>query len=206
MKTIMGFIDPDAWERQIFGKEFSRDMLHMIGFLPENAYYYRYLTGEEFLDFFGRLSGMEREARAERIDELLLRVGLEDARQKRLLHYSKGMLQRIGLASALIHDPQILLLDEPMSGLDPIGRNMVKNIIRSLHEAGKTIFFNTHILSDVGEICTHFAILVDGEIVTDMEYASLDDPLEAYFMQMIDMKRNTEKMDTSFIPEKSWKK
>jgi len=188
---------------QIFGKEFSRDMLHMIGFLPENAYYYRYLTGEEFLDFFGRLSGMEREARAERIDELLLRVGLEDARQKRLLHYSKGMLQRIGLASALIHDPQILLLDEPMSGLDPIGRNMVKNIIRSLHEAGKTIFFNTHILSDVGEICTHFAILVDGEIVTDMEYASLDDPLEAYFMQMIDMKRNTEKMDTSFIPEKS---
>ncbi len=175
----------------------------MIGFLPENAYYYRYLTGEEFLDFFGRLSGMEHEARAERIDELLLRVGLEDARQKRLLHYSKGMLQRIGLASALIHDPQILLLDEPMSGLDPIGRNMVKNIIRSLHEAGKTIFFNTHILSDVGEICTHFAILVDGEIVTDMEYASLDDPLEAYFMQMIDIKRNTEKMDTSFTPEKS---
>lgn len=130
-----------------------------IGFMPENTYLYKYLTGDEFLDFNGAFYNLSPLKLRERKDFVLEKVGLTYARSKRLNTYSKGMLQRIGLAQAILHDPEIIFLDEPMSGLDPIGRKMVKDLMLELKKEGKTIFFNTHILSDVEVICDRFGII-----------------------------------------------
>lgn len=129
--------------------------------MPENTYLYKYLTGDEFLDFNGKFYGLSGEKLANKKDEVLEKVGLSHARKKRLHTYSKGMLQRIGLAQAILHDPELIFLDEPMSGLDPMGRKMIKDIMIDLKKAGKTIFFNTHILSDVEAICDSFGIICE---------------------------------------------
>jgi ABC-2 type transport system ATP-binding protein len=135
--------------------------------LPENAYYYDYLTGWEFLQFVAGLFEIPNDLQQQRIPLLIDLVGLSKlaARKKQLRQYSKGMLQRIGLAQALINDPEVVFLDEPMSGLDPIGRYQIREIILSLKAQGKTIFFNSHILSDVEKICDRVAILAEGELI-----------------------------------------
>lgn len=153
--------------------------------MPENTYLYKYLTGDEFLDFnaaFYELSGQNLQKRK---DAVLEKVGLAHARDKRLSTYSKGMLQRIGLAQAILHDPEIIFLDEPMSGLDPIGRKMVKDLILELKHEKKTIFFNTHILSDVEAICDSFAIIAKGKIIAHMNISELKEPLEDFFMERL---------------------
>lgn len=156
-----------------------------IGFMPENTYLYKYLTGDEFLDFNGAFYNLSPLKLKERKDLVLEKVGLTYARSKRLNTYSKGMLQRIGLAQAILHDPEVIFLDEPMSGLDPIGRKMVKDLMLKLKQEGKTIFFNTHILSDVEAICDRFGIISKGELIADMKVKELKIGIEEYFMEKI---------------------
>jgi ABC-2 type transport system ATP-binding protein len=159
-----------------------------VGYLPENPYFYDYLSGREFLDFCGKLFGLDAGRRRERVAELLRDVGLEQAAGTHLRKYSKGMLQRVGIAQALINDPELVLLDEPMTGLDPVGRVEVKRIIQELHERGKTVLFNSHILSDVAELCTRIAIMRDGRVVWSgaVGEALAEAPtLEDFFMQVV---------------------
>jgi ABC-2 type transport system ATP-binding protein len=153
--------------------------------MPENTYLYKYLTADEFLEFNGKFYDMTPELLEKRKTEVLEKVGLTGSRHKRLNTYSKGMLQRIGLAQAILHDPEVVFLDEPMSGLDPIGRKMVKDLMLELKAAGKTLFFNTHILSDVEAICDSFAIIAKGKIVEHMQVKNLKTPLEELFMQRV---------------------
>jgi ABC-2 type transport system ATP-binding protein len=165
LKILLGLIYASSGEASILGHRvretaFRRD----VGFLPENPYFYDFLTGREILHFYARLSGVSGESRARRVDDLLERVSLGHAADARLRTYSKGMLQRIGIAQALVHDPQVVFLDEPMSGLDPIGRKEIRDLILRLHAEGKTIFMNTHILTDVEMLCDRVAIIVKGRI------------------------------------------
>jgi len=162
--------------------------LSHVGYLPENPYFYDYLSGREFLGFCARLFGLDGDARHERVEQLLRDVGLDDAAATHLHKYSKGMLQRIGIAQALVNDPELLLLDEPMTGLDPVGRVEVKRIIEGLHERGKTVMFNSHILGDVHELCTRIAIMRTGRVVWQ---GSVDEALaesatlEDFFMKVV---------------------
>ena len=135
-----------------------------MGFLPENPYFYDYLTGREILNFYARLSGVPSCDSAARIAKLLDWVGLREAADARLRTYSKGMLQRVGIAQALVHDPKVVFLDEPMSGLDPLGRKEIRDLILRLRAEGKTVFMNSHILSDVESVCDRVAIIADGRI------------------------------------------
>jgi ABC-2 type transport system ATP-binding protein len=165
LKLLMGLIRPTAGSAEILGRRVEEsDFRDQIGFLPENPYFYPFLTAREILDFYARLSGVETRRRAERVSELLALVHLEHAADLRLKTFSKGMLQRIGVAQAVIHDPSVVFLDEPMSGLDPIGRREIRELILALRAAGKTVFMNTHILSDVESICDRVAIIVKGSI------------------------------------------
>jgi ABC-2 type transport system ATP-binding protein len=136
-----------------------------IGFLPEAPYFYDYLTAEEFLEFYGALAGIGRQDLRARVPALLDTVGLADAATRQLRKFSKGMLQRVGLAQALIHDPELVILDEPMSGLDPIGRKQVRDLILTLREQGKTVFFSTHIIPDVEMICDRVGVIVKGRLL-----------------------------------------
>lgn len=186
MKTILGLVTPDTGTVSIFWEKWlSVESKMRIGFMPENTYLYKYLTWEEFLRFNGKFYGMEKTLLEEKITELLERVWLAKSRKKKLNSYSKGMLQRIWLAQSILHDPELIFLDEPMSGLDPIGRKMVKDLIIEQWESGKTIFFNTHILSDVEAICDSFAIISGGKIVANMKVSELEETLEDYFMKSI---------------------
>jgi ABC-2 type transport system ATP-binding protein len=165
LKLLMGLIRPTSGTAEILGRKVEEsDFRAQIGFLPENPYFYPFLTAREILDFYARLSGVESRRRAERVAELLALVHLDHAADLRLKTFSKGMLQRIGVAQALIHDPSVVFLDEPMSGLDPIGRREIRELILALRAAGKTVFMNTHILSDVESICDRVAIIVKGAI------------------------------------------
>ena len=165
IKAIMGLITPDSGQVRLFGRSVNEAAVKArIGFLPETPSFYEYLTGEEFLQYYGRLFGMGRRRRRERVDGLLALVELERARQLPLRKYSKGMIQRIGLAQSLLNDPDFLVLDEPMSGLDPLGRRLVRRIIQDLSRQGKTIFFTSHILSDTEVLCHRVALVVDGRL------------------------------------------
>ncbi len=165
LKILMGLIYPTSGKAWLLGKELGDvSVKHRLGFLPEQPYFYDYLTASEFMDFYGRLFGLGSGERKARAAELLALVGLEHARDLQLRKFSKGMLQRIGIAQALINDPELVVFDEPMSGLDPVGRKDVKDIIIQLKERGKTIFFSTHILPDVEVVCDRVAILVKGEL------------------------------------------
>jgi ABC-2 type transport system ATP-binding protein len=135
-----------------------------IGFLPEQPYFYDYLTASELLDYYAQLSGMPARDRARRIPEVLERVGLTSSARLQLRKFSKGMLQRVGLAQAIIHDPKLVFLDEPMSGLDPVGRRDVRDLIQNLKDEGKTVFFSTHILADAEALCDRVAVLAGGEL------------------------------------------
>ncbi len=165
MRMLMGLISPTAGTAKIFGHEIpSRKARQRLGFLPEAPYFYDYLSVSELLDFTGRLFGQGAAKRAKRGDELIELVGLKDARNSALKSYSKGMLQRAGIAQALMNDPDLIVFDEPMSGLDPIGRKDVRDIILGLKEQGKTVFFSSHILSDVESVADRIAIIVRGRI------------------------------------------
>jgi ABC-2 type transport system ATP-binding protein len=168
LKILLGIIRPSAGQGRVLGKPLGeRSVKQQVGYLPESPYFYDFLTGWEFLRYTAGLFQMAPEVQRRRIPELLDLVGLaqSSARKKQLRQYSKGMLQRIGLAQALINDPQVLFLDEPMSGLDPLGRYQIREIILALKAQGKTIFFNSHVLSDVEKICDRVAILARGEIL-----------------------------------------
>ncbi|HYG78580.1 MAG TPA: ABC transporter ATP-binding protein [Planctomycetota bacterium] len=144
-----------------------------VGFMPENPYFYEYLTARETLDFYGRLSHLDRETRRRRTSELLAQFSLEHAADVPMREFSKGMRQRLGLAQAIMHQPPVVILDEPMSGLDPLGRRDVRNIILSLRDAGQTVFFSSHILSDVEEICDRVCVLNQGSKVAEGPISSL---------------------------------
>ena len=165
LKILMGLIHAQGGSATILGHDISENEYRKhVGFLPENPYFYDFLTGTEFLNFYARVSGVPADQRRGRISGLLEQVGLAHAADARLRTYSKGMLQRIGIAQAIVHDPDIVFLDEPMSGLDPIGRKEIRDLILRLNGEGKTIFMNTHILSDVEMLCHRVAILVKGKI------------------------------------------
>jgi ABC-2 type transport system ATP-binding protein len=161
----MGLIRPTAGSATLLGHALpSRQARFQIGFLPESPYFYDYLTVGELCDLAGRLFGMTRAARKRRADDLIDKVGLGAARGQSLKKFSKGMLQRAGLAQALMNDPELVVLDEPMSGLDPIGRKEVRDLILELRDQGKTVFFSTHILSDVEAITDRVAIVARGQL------------------------------------------
>ena len=165
IKMMMGLIFPTGGAIRLLGRPVpSIDAKRRLGFLPESPYFYDYLSGRELLDLAGRLFDLPSSERRKRADALLARVGLADAAALPLRKYSKGMLQRIGLAQALVNDPELVVLDEPMSGLDPIGRKEIRDLIASLRGDGKTVFFSTHILSDVELLCDRCAILVGGRL------------------------------------------
>ncbi len=168
LKLLLGIVRPTAGSATLMGEPAGDSATKAkIGYLPENPYFYDYLTGWEFLSYTAGLFGIKGSAKKRRIAELLDLVQLDrqSATKKQMRRYSKGMLQRVGMAQALINDPEIVFLDEPMSGLDPTGRYQVREIILSLKEQGKTLFFNSHVLSDVEKICDRIAILDQGEIV-----------------------------------------
>ena len=165
MKILLGLVRATSGKAFLLGQP-AGDVATRgrIGFLPESPYFYDYLTAEEFLGFYGQLAGLDRAAISQRVTDLLKLVGLVDARTRQLRKFSKGMLQRIGLAQALIHDPELIILDEPMTGLDPIGRKQVRDLILSLRDQGKTVFFSTHILHDVEMICDRVGIVLKGRL------------------------------------------
>jgi ABC-2 type transport system ATP-binding protein len=167
LKLLLGLLRADRGTARILGiPHTERSWRYRAGYLPENPYLYDYLTPQEYLDYAGRLLGMSPSDRRERARQVLERVGLADSARVSLRRFSKGMLQRAGLAQALLNDPEVVFLDEPMSGLDPIGRHMVKEVILDLRSRGRTVFFSTHILSDAEALCDRVALLRAGHLVT----------------------------------------
>jgi ABC-2 type transport system ATP-binding protein len=165
IKLALGLLFPDGGQVRLFGQDAARPAARRrLGFLPENPYFYDHLTGQEFLDFHARLHGQPAAERRRRVGEMLDRVGLANRADRPLRFFSKGMLQRIGLAQALINDPDLVILDEPMSGLDPIGRRDVRDLILDLKARGRTVFFSTHILSDTELLCDRVGMLVKGSL------------------------------------------
>ncbi len=165
LKLLMGLIFPTSGTARVRGMAIDDVRMHReIGYLPEQPYFYDYLTARELLDYYARFFGYGAAERRERVTRFLGRVGLAGAGDLQLRKFSKGMLQRAGIAQAILHDPQVVFLDEPMSGLDPIGRREVRDIILELKQHGRTVFFSTHILSDAEMLCDRVAVLVEGKL------------------------------------------
>jgi ABC-2 type transport system ATP-binding protein len=182
LKILMRLIYPTAGEARILDRPLDdMQMRARIGYLPEQPYFYDYLTARELLFYYGKLFDIPKADLAPRVESLLRRVGLIDSADKQLRKFSKGMLQRAGLAQALINDPEVLFLDEPMSGLDPLGRREVRDLITSLREQGKTVCFSSHVLSDVEALCDRVAILNKGRLI---ESGKLADILKSRSNQM----------------------
>jgi ABC-2 type transport system ATP-binding protein len=201
LKTLLGIIRPTAGRGLLLGKPLGdRTVKQRVGYLPENPYFYDFLTGWEFLKYTAGLFQIPSEVQRRRIPELLDLVGLAQsaARKKQLRHYSKGMLQRVGMAQALINDPQVVFLDEPMSGLDPLGRYQMREIIVSLKSQGKTIFFNSHVLSDVEKICDRVAILARGELLC---IGSLQELLGAADLYQVKIRNGNPTVLRRWIPD-----
>jgi len=187
MKCIMGLISPEKGNIKVLWEDgLTQTAREKIGFMPENTYLYKHLTGREFLRFNGKFFNFTAEQLEKRVEELLQRVGLSEAADTYLKNYSKWMLQRVWLAQSIINSPELLFLDEPMSGLDPIGRKMVKDLLLFLRDKGTTIFFNTHILADVESICDTISIINKGElIVASQSVKKLKEPLEDFFIREV---------------------
>lgn len=176
LKLLLGIARPTKGRGFVLGKPLGdREVKQRVGFLPENPYFYDYLTGWEYLELAAGLFQIQTKVQKRRIPELLDLVGLDRgaAQKKRMRQYSKGMLQRVGMAQALINNPDLVFLDEPMSGLDPLGRYQIREIILSLKQQGKTVFFNSHVLSDVEVICDRVAILAQGEVLCEGSFQQL---------------------------------
>jgi ABC-2 type transport system ATP-binding protein len=177
MKMVTGLIHPDDGHISLLGEDHtSIEPRRHLGYLPEGPYFYEYLTPVELLHLYGSLHNMSRSDVDAVIDELLRRVGIWEAKDRPLREFSKGMRQRAGLAQALINDPDLLIFDEPQSGLDPVGRREVRQLMTELNDEGKTIIFSSHVLSDVEAVCDRVAVMNDGEVVsvTDLDDPSLD--------------------------------
>lgn len=191
MKVILGLLKPSAGEVKIMGKSTTdKAMRQKIGYMPENPYLYTYLNGYELLDFVADLLGIDKKIKKERIELLLETVGMSSRAYTRLGKCSKGMLQRIGIAQALLNDPELVMFDEPMSGLDPLGRKEIRDIVLDLKSRNKTIFFNSHILSDVQDLCDEVAVLNSGRLIAQSYMKDILDneqfnDLEDYFIQKI---------------------
>ena len=168
LKIILGLVSPTSGRTEIFGRD-SRlvESRAAVGFLPENPYFYKYLTGAETLMFFGRLCGLRGSRLRKRIDELLALVGLTNARERRLGTYSKGMLQRIGLAQALVNEPKLVVLDEPTAGVDPAGSREIRDLIVDLKAEGITVLLSSHLLAQAQEMCDRVGILANGVLVCE---------------------------------------
>ena len=174
LKILLGLVTPNQGRAMIFGQDSSdyhsrRD----VGFLPENPYFYKFLTAAETLRFYGKVCGMGGTILNKRIDELIHLVGLEDARDRRIGGFSKGMLQRIGLAQALIQDPRLVVLDEPTAGVDPAGSHQIRDLILDLKKRGKTVLLTSHLLEQVQEICDRVGIMARGEMIREGALADL---------------------------------
>jgi len=165
-KCILGFIKPTSGSIRIFQKPSDHSELKkLLGYLPENPYFYEYLSGFELMKYMGKLHGIKGKLLSKRIDELLEKVNLTSASKVQLRKYSKGMLQRIGIAQALINDPEFIILDEPMSGLDPLGRREVRDLILELKKSGKTVILSSHILSDLEALCDKVCFIFRGKVM-----------------------------------------
>lgn len=168
MKALLGLVAPTSGSCAIFGRDSLKvDSRNDVGFLPENPYFYKHLSGEETLRFYGKLCGLGGAALGERIKELLALVDLEGARHRRVGGYSKGMLQRIGLAQALIQEPRLVILDEPTAGVDPVGSRQIRDLILKLRERGITVFLCSHLLEQVQEVCDHVGIIFGGKMIRE---------------------------------------
>jgi ABC-2 type transport system ATP-binding protein len=165
IKLLMRLIFPTGGTARILGKSIDDVSMHAsIGYLPEQPYFYDYLTAHELLDYFARFHGLTANDRKSRVQAMLKKVGLDTAKKIQLRKYSKGMLQRVGLAQAILHDPRVVVLDEPMSGLDPLGRREVRDIILELKREGRTVLFSTHVLSDAEMLCDRVGVIVGGRL------------------------------------------
>lgn len=183
LKLLTGLIFPTAGTARVRGRSIDDVRMHReIGYLPEQPYFYDYLTARELLDYYARFSNYSAAERRERVERFLALVGLASAGDVQLRKFSKGMLQRAGIAQAVLHDPPVVFLDEPMSGLDPIGRREVRDIIHDLKRQGRTVFFSTHILSDAEMLCDRVAVLAGGKLegvgapgdIVSMEVAGME--------------------------------
>jgi ABC-2 type transport system ATP-binding protein len=165
LKLLMGLVFPTAGSARILGRDWTDPSVKaQIGFLPEQPYFYDYLTAHELLEYYGQLSGVPAKQRKARVEQVLQQVGLRDVQGVQLRKFSKGMLQRVGIGQAILHDPKLVFFDEPMSGLDPMGRREVRDLMEQLKHEGKTVFFSTHILSDAEALCDRVAIIHKGEL------------------------------------------
>jgi ABC-2 type transport system ATP-binding protein len=165
LKLLMGLVFPTAGSARILGREWTDPRVKaQIGFLPEQPYFYDHLTAHELLEYYGQLSGVPAKQRRQRVEQVLQQVGLRDVQGVQLRKFSKGMLQRVGIGQAILHDPKLVFFDEPMSGLDPMGRREVRDLMEQLKHEGKTVFFSTHILSDAEALCDRVAIIHQGEL------------------------------------------
>jgi len=165
LKLLMGLVFPTSGAAKILGRDIGDPLTKaQIGFLPEQPYFYDYLTARELLEYYAQLSGVDAKTRSGKVQQVLSRVGLSDAANLQLRKFSKGMLQRAGIAQAIVHEPKILFFDEPMSGLDPMGRRAVRDLMEELKQEGRTVFFSTHILSDAETLCDRVAIIHQGEL------------------------------------------
>src|ERR1700686_1838978 len=165
LKILMGLVFPTAGNARILGMELADPrMKAQIGFLPEQPYFYDHLTARELLRYYGQLSGVDGKQLSHKVEAVLAQVRLRESANVQLRKFSKGMLQRAGIAQAILHDPKVVFLDEPMSGLDPVGRREVRDIIQELKQQGRTVFFSTHILSDAEMLCDRVAVLVGGKL------------------------------------------
>lgn len=168
MKALLGLVAPTAGQCAIFGQDSLKvDSRKDVGFLPENPYFYKHLSGAETLRFYGKLCGIKGKQLEERIRELLALVDLEEARDRRIGGYSKGMLQRIGLAQALVQEPRLVILDEPTAGVDPVGSRQIRDLIMKLRERGITVFLCSHLLEQVQEVCDHVGIIFRGKMIKE---------------------------------------
>ena len=168
MKALLGLVAPTSGDCAIFGKDSLKvDSRNEVGFLPENPYFYKHLSGKETLEFYGKLCGIRGATLKDRVAELLDLVGLADASHRRIGGYSKGMLQRIGLAQALIQKPRLVILDEPTAGVDPIGSREIRDLIFKLREQGITVFLCSHLLEQVQEVCDHVGIIFRGKMIKE---------------------------------------
>jgi ABC-2 type transport system ATP-binding protein len=168
MKALLGLVAPTAGQCAIFGKDSLKvDSRNDVGFLPENPYFYKHLSGGETLRFYGKLCGLGGKALETRVTEMLALVDLEGARDRRIGGYSKGMLQRIGLAQALIQEPRLVILDEPTAGVDPVGSRQIRDLILKLRERGITVFLCSHLLEQVQEVCDHVGIIFRGRMIRE---------------------------------------